>query len=103
MLSGNDLESRPVIRVDATDLMSQVLAYSKPGTVLLTGLTNVQVVNTAEVAELSGIVFVRGLRPAETVIARANFLAIPALLTTLTLYDACGILYKMGLPGLSSR
>ena len=45
------------------DLMSDVLAASQPGAVLLTGLTNPQVVRTAQIAEFRAIIFVRGKQP----------------------------------------
>jgi xanthine dehydrogenase iron-sulfur cluster and FAD-binding subunit A len=100
VLSGHDRLSAPVERADATDLMSQVLAFARPGTVLLTGLTNIQVVNTAMVAELSGLIFVRGLRPSDEVVARGRSMSLPMLLTHRCMYRACGLLYALGLPGL---
>jgi tRNA G18 (ribose-2'-O)-methylase SpoU len=49
------------------DLMSDVLAFTHADTLLLTGLTNPQVVRTADVAGIRAIVFVRGkLPPPET-------------------------------------
>src|SRR6187200_190879 len=49
------------------DLMSDVLASIQPKAVLLTGLTNPQVVRTAQFAEIRAIIFVRGKQPqAET-------------------------------------
>ena len=47
----------------AADLMSDVLAFSEPGSVLLTGLCNPQVVRTAEMADIAAIIFVRGKYP----------------------------------------
>ncbi len=99
VLVGERLLDRPVLAVEATDMMSQVLAFAKPGTVLLTGLTNVQVVNTAEVAGLAGVVFVRGQRPPEAVIAKAEAHSLPLLLTPHSLYEACGLLHQSGVSG----
>ena len=49
------------------DLMSDVLAFTHSGTLLLTGLINPQVVRTAEMAGVCAIVFVRGkVPPADT-------------------------------------
>src|SRR5574339_997568 len=45
------------------DLMSDVLACSQPKAVLLTGLTNPQVVRTAQIAEIRAIILVRGKQP----------------------------------------
>ena len=42
------------------DLMSDVLTRAKPGAVLLTGLCNLQVVRTAEMADARAIVLLRG-------------------------------------------
>ena len=47
----------------AADLMSDVLAFAEPGSLLLTGLCNPQVVRTAEMADIAAIVFVRGKYP----------------------------------------
>ena len=50
------------------DLLSDVLAFTKPGSLLLSGLTNQQIIYTAEIAELKAICFVRSKRPpAETI------------------------------------
>ena len=43
-----------------SDLMSDVLAFTHEGTLLMSGLTNPQVVRTAEMADIKAIVFVRG-------------------------------------------
>ena len=81
------------------DLMSDVLAFTHAGTLLLTGLTNPQVVRTAEMAGIRAIIFVRGKRPPRETIALAEEKGIPLLATRYTLYEACGRLYNAGLPG----
>ena len=81
------------------DLMSDVLAFTKEKTLLLTGLTNPQVVRTAELVDLSGLVFVRGKRPSAEVVAMAKERHLPVLLTRYPLYETCGLLYRAGLPG----
>ncbi len=48
-----------------SDLMSDVLAFTKAESLLLTGLTNTQVVRTAEMADIVAICFVRGKMPDE--------------------------------------
>ena len=47
----------------ASDLMSDALAFMKPGSLLLTGLVHPQAIRTAEMADLAAIVFVRGKTP----------------------------------------
>lgn len=83
------------------DLMSDVLAFTKEESLLLTGLTNLQVVRTAEMANIKALVFVRGKEPDRETIALAMEKNIPVLLTDLPMYEACGRLYRYGLPGCS--
>ena len=83
-----------------SDLMSDVLAYAKGSTVLLTGLTNNQVIRTAEMADLNTIIFVRGKRPDQELIAMAMENNIVLMLTKDTLYTASGKLYCKGLQGI---
>jgi predicted transcriptional regulator len=81
----------------ASDLMSDVLAFSRAGAVLLTGLVNVQTVQTAYIAEIGAVVFVRGKRPNTDMIAIANEKKIPLLGTAHSMYEACGLLHAHGL------
>ena len=55
-----------------SDLMSDVLAYVEEDTLLITGLTNQQVIRTAEMLDLKAILFVRGKEPCKEVIELAE-------------------------------
>lgn len=79
------------------DLMSDVLAYVKDKSLLLSGLANHQVFRTAEMLDIRGIVFVRGKEPNDELIEFSEKIGIPVLVTDLPLYQACGILYSNGL------
>lgn len=104
ILEGEELlEEVEVMTVCGADLMSDVLAFTKEKTLLLTGLTNPQVIRTAEMIDLIGIVFVRGKRPGEEVIKMAKEKRIPLLLTSYPLYETCGVLYAAGIDGCSGR
>lgn len=81
------------------DLMSDVLAFIKPHALLLTGLTNVQSVRTANVAEVAAIVYVRGKMPDKEAVDLAKEKEIVVLSTDLPMYEACGKLYTHGLAG----
>lgn len=81
------------------DLMSDVLAFTHAGTLLMTGLTNPQVVRTSEMAGIKAIIFVRGKYPPRETVALAEEKGIPLLATRYTLYETCGRLYSAGLPG----
>lgn len=83
------------------DLMSDVLAFTKVDSLLLTGLTNSQVIRTAEIAEVRAICFVRGKRPQPDTLALAKDMNIPLLCTSLPMFESCGRLYGCGLAGCS--
>jgi predicted transcriptional regulator len=82
-----------------SDLMSDVLAFTKEKTLLLTGLTQPQVIRTAEMMDLNAIIFVRGKRPELATIQLAKEIDIPLLTTELPLFEACGRLYSTGVRG----
>lgn len=84
----------------AADLMSDVLAFSEPGAILLTGLCHPQVVCTAEMADIVGIIFVRGKYPPPETIALAEEEDIPLVATSHAMFEMCGRLYQAGLRGL---
>lgn len=86
----------------AADLMSDVLSLAKPGSVLVTGLTNPQVIRTSEVAEVAAIVLVRGKQPVLETTAMAMEAGIPLFTTALTMFEACGRLYGAGMRPTSS-
>ncbi len=80
------------------DLMSDVLAFANEGMLLMTGLTNPQVVRTAEMAGSAAIVFVRGKIPPPETIALAKQRGIPLLASRCTMFETCGRLFAAGLP-----
>lgn len=99
MLYGDECLSKEIKVAYGSDLMSDVLTFVKSGSLLLTGLTNTQVVRTAEMAEIGAICFVNNKRPQEETINLANEKKIPLLATKLFMYECCGRLYKKGLSG----
>jgi predicted transcriptional regulator len=79
------------------DLMSDVLSFSTTKSLLITGLTNVQVIRTAEMAAIELIIFVQGKRPDLRTINLAIEKNIPLFATGLSMFEACGRLYERGL------
>lgn len=98
VFAGDPALDRPVLFGCASDLMSDVLAFSQTGALLLTGLVNMQTVQTAHIAELNAIIFVRGKKPDANVVALACRKGIPLFGTPYSMYEACGILYRAGIP-----
>lgn len=79
------------------DLMSDVLASIKPDAVLLTGLCNIQVVRTAQMADVRAIIFVRGKMPQPETIELAAQENIPLITSPFGTFELCGRLYRAGL------
>jgi predicted transcriptional regulator len=99
VLTGEDSLSMEVETVVASDGMSEILAFANPGALMITGLTNVQSVRTADIANVRAIIYIRGKRPDERTINLARESNIPVLATNLGMFDACGILRESGLKG----
>lgn len=103
VLIGKEFLHREVNAAFGSDLMSDVLAFVNEGTALLTGLTNPQVIRTAEMIDLFVIVFVRGKVPNDEILKMAQKNNITILTTGYTLYTACGKLYEKGLRGVTIK
>ncbi|NLJ40150.1 MAG: hypothetical protein GX352_00845 [Clostridiales bacterium] len=99
LIVGEGLLDHRVVSACGSDLMSDVLAFVKEQTLLLTGLNNPQVIRTAEMLDVSAIVFVRGKIPTPDIIEMAIDRDIVLLSTENTLFEACGKLYEGGLRG----
>ena len=105
VLSGEDenaLSEKDIHTACGCDLMSDVLAFVKDQSLLLTGLINSQVIRTAEMMDILAVCFVRGKVPTEDVIELAKEKGIAILSTEYPLYLSCGKLYSEGLRGNSN-
>ena len=96
MTVDRDIDVETVV---ASDGMSEILAFHRPHALMLTGLTNIQSVRTAVVADVDAIVYVRDKRPEQKVLDLAGKNGIPVLATALGMFDCCGLLYQAGLEG----
>ena len=96
VLVGEELLDREVKSACGSDMMSDVLAFSKDHSILLTGLCNPQVIRTAEIV---CIIFVRGKKPDETILEMARERDLVVLETGHRMFSACGMLYAAGLHG----
>ena len=98
VVTAADLEAE-IHSACGSDMMSDVLAYVKDQSLLMTGLINSQVIRTAEMMDIKAVCFVRGKRPTEDIIALAKKKDITVLTTNSTLFVSCGKLYEKGLKG----
>jgi predicted transcriptional regulator len=101
VINGKDRLDLEITFAGGSDLMSDVLAFGKPGILLLTGLSNSQSVRTANIIDAKAIVYVRGKKPDERGIEIAKEKGIPLLSTKYMMYTACGLLFSRGLPAVS--
>jgi len=104
VLVGEDVIN--TIEVDycySADLMSDVLGRSHANGILITGITNPQAVRTADIADIQAVCVVRGKQPDQESVTLAQQKNIPLFITTLGMFEACGILYSKGLRGVAER
>lgn len=87
----------------ASDMMSDVLAFTEPECLIITGLANQQTLRTVEIADARAVLFVRGKRPDQVVISAANAKKIPLLATKFCMHDTCGLLFCKGLCGVTAK
>jgi hypothetical protein len=100
VFNGHDKMDIPIEKGTASDLMSDLLTGPSKGSVLLTGLCNVQAIRTSVISGISAIVFVRGKRPTDELIAKAKEHDLPLLNTPFTMFSSSGRLFSKGLRGL---
>lgn len=99
VLCGEDMMDKEVRTACGSDMMSDVLAFVKDQSVLLTGLVNSQVIRTAEMMDMVCIVFVRGKNPNEEMLELARERGIVIMTCGYRMFTACGLLYENGLKG----
>jgi serine/threonine-protein kinase RsbT len=106
VIEGEDRLGLSIDHVYASDLMSDVLAFGKPNSVLLTGLATQQAVISAHMAEFKGIVFLRGKKSSDGSHKFARDHHLVLMSTGFDTYDACVRIDSMrraGLPGLEAH
>ena len=91
--------TREVHAACGSDMMSDVLAFYKDHSVLITGLCNPQVIRTAEMLDIVCVIFVRRKHPDETILTMAKERELIVMETGHRMFSTCGMLYKAGLGG----
>ncbi|MFP4047973.1 MAG: DRTGG domain-containing protein [Bacteroidales bacterium] len=81
----------------SSDLMSDVLKLEADHTLLITGLANLQAIRTAEMADISCIVFARGKKVTDEMVKLAKDNGMTVIRTPFSVYRTSGELYKAGL------
>lgn len=73
----------------ASDLLSDILTFKKDNYALLTGLTNLQVLRTAEIMNACCVVILRNKQPQPALVSLAKRSGIPLVLSGCGMFDAC--------------
>ena len=88
---------KTVKHVFAADLMSDVLRLDTSEMLLITGLTNLQVIRTAEMSDIQFIIFVRNKPIAPEMVELAKESNICLIQCKQSMFKTCGELYVAGL------
>ncbi|HHV41074.1 MAG: hypothetical protein RBR62_00880 [Bacteroidales bacterium] len=83
----------------ASDLMSDVLTVCRSDFMLLTGLSNVQSIRTAEMSDLKYVLLVRGKTPPKEMVDLAEENGIVLIISPYSMFKASGLLYGAGIKG----
>jgi len=97
VVCGSDQLDKEVEFAFASDLMSDVLTVQKDNLLLLTGLANVQTLRTAEMSDISCIVFVRNKKVNEDMLKLGKESGIVLIECPCSMFKASGVLFNSGL------
>ena len=97
IVSRHAIDERKIEKGFSSDLMSDVLTLDEDNILLITGLANVQLVRTAEMADISAVLLARGKQATPDMIELANENGLIIMETPLSIYKASGILFSKGL------
>ncbi len=95
--AGNPDEKIDIERAFSSDLMSDVLTLDDHHIVLITGLANVQLIRTVEIADVPVVILCRNKNATPEMIDLANEIGIVLLETPFSIFRTSGILYQNGL------
>ena len=99
VIFGEHLLEKEATSAFGSDMMSDVLAFAKEKSVLLTGLVNPQSIRTALMLDMPCVVFVRAKKLTDEVVELAKESGIAVLSTKFRMFETCGKLYAKGLKG----
>lgn len=81
----------------SSDLMSDVLTRDYEDTVLITGLSNIQAVRTAEMSDIGVVIIARNKEVSDDMIRLAETSNIVLLKSAYSLFRISGLLYEAGI------
>jgi len=97
VVAGNINDPREVTKAFSSDLMSDVLTLDEHDIVLITGLANVQLIRTVEVADVPVVLLCRNKPATPYMINLANEIGIVLLESPYSIFRVSGVLYANGI------
>lgn len=97
VVTGEQFLEKEVVYGFASDLMSDVLTIDKDQLLLITGLTNIQTLRTAEMSDIRYIVFVRDKNVTEEMVNIADDNEILIISCRFSMFKAVSLLANAGL------
>ncbi|AHW58926.1 hypothetical protein SAMN05444285_15418 [Draconibacterium orientale] len=97
VVAGDTEKNHNLLRAFSSDLMSDVLTLDTEHILLITGLANLQLVRTAEMADIEVVLLARNKRATPEMIELANETGLVLLETPYSIYRSGGVLFKNGL------
>ncbi len=95
--STNDLYDKEVHGVFISDMVSDIVAGTQPGNLLITIQTHKNLIAAANLVDVSAVVFVRGKTPQEGVIQLADRAQISLFTTDLSAWELAIKLHDLGI------
>ncbi len=81
----------------ASDLLSDVMANARAGSVWVTLQVHVNIVAVASLTEMAGIILINGRQPDEDTVQKADSEHIPILVSRLPAFELIGRLHDLGI------
>lgn len=97
IVAGGTRDDHNLQNAFSSDLMSDVLTLDTEHILLITGLTNVQLIRTAEMADIEVVLLARNKKASKEMIDLANENGLVLLETPFSIFRSSGILYENGL------
>jgi len=97
VVAGKTDKNHDLQKAFSSDLMSDVLTLDDDHILLITGLANVQLIRTAEMADIEVVVLARNKKATDDMIELANENGLVLLETPYSIFRTSGILFKNGL------
>lgn len=96
LVAGNAIENIDLEKAFSSDLMSDVLTLDEDDILLISGLANVQLVRTAEMADIACVLLARNKQATPEMIELANENGLIIIETPFSIFRVSGVLYKNG-------